>query len=178
VRAVQGWIDNFINGIEEEPVFKSFHHSTMERLQNHYINYYGLELRNEYLRRQLTNFGYLDAASGQRRYFLDIRNRRAVDDSVIRVAASHEPQANTTFCTNAALANIYYDRENRTPRGNLRCEPLLMTHDALAGQSHNSQIRWVEPRMDTWFAVPLTIHGIPITIPVEGGWGPNWKDVH
>ena len=175
-RAIQGWCDNMMKGIVEEPEFKVFHHYTMERLQNLYINYYGLELRNDYLRRQLCNHGYIDAASGQRRYFLDIRNRRNIEDSIIRVAASHEPQANTTFSTNSALANLFYDPENRTPRGNLRAEPTIMIHDALAGQAHNSQRQWATDKFENqWFDIPLVIHGIDINIPVEGGWGPNWK---
>lgn len=176
-RSVQGWVDNFINGIVEPPDFKVFHHNTIDRLQKLYINYYGIELRKEYLKRQLTNHGYLDSASGQRRYFLDIRSRRNIDDSILRVAASHEPQANTTFATNSALANLYYDPENRTPRGNLRCEPTLMIHDALAGQAHKSQQHWATEKFESeWFDIPMVIHGLELTIPVEGGWGPNWKN--
>jgi hypothetical protein len=175
-RAVTGWAENCIAGLVEEPNFKTFHYVVMERLQKLYINYYGLELRNDYLRRQLTNHGYLDAASGQRRYFLDIRNRRSIDDATIRVAASHEPQANTTYCTNWAASSIYYDTENRTPKGNLRCEPLIMVHDALAGQAHRTQREWAESKMELWFTAPLVIHGIDINIPVEGNWGKNWHD--
>lgn len=175
-RSVTGWAENCIAGLVEEPDFKSLHWTVMERLQKLYINYYGLELRNDYLRRQLCNHGYLDAASGQRRYFLDIRSRRQIDDATIRVAASHEPQANTTYCTNRAAESIYYDQTNRTPKGNLRCEPLIMVHDALAGQAHKSQRAWAESRMAEWFTAPLLIHGIEINIPVEGGWGPNWMN--
>ena len=175
-RSIQGWVDNCINGNVEEPDFKVFGINVISRLQELYFNYYGLELRNEYLRRQLTNHGYIDSASGQRRYFLDIRNRRNIDDSIIRVAASHEPQANTTFSTNGALSNLYYDRSNRTPRGNLRAEPTLMIHDALAGQAHKSQQQWAKEKFENeWFNIPLVIHGLDINIPVEGGWGPNWK---
>jgi hypothetical protein len=176
-RAIQGWCDNALKGEIGSTDFKVFHFHTMERLQNLYIDYYGLELRNDYLRRQLCNHGYIDAASGQRRYFLDIRSRKNIDDATIRVAASHEPQANTTFSTNAALSNLYYDRENRTPRGNLRCESTLMIHDALAGQAHRSQQQWALEKFEKqWFDIPLVIHGLDINIPVEGGWGPNWKE--
>lgn len=176
-RSVTGWAENCIAGVIEPPDFKVFHWTVMEKLQNLYVSYYGLELRNDYLRRQLCNHGYLDAASGQRRYFLDIRNRKQIDDATIRVAASHEPQANTTYATNAAIATMYYDRENRTPRGNLRCEPLLMTHDAAGGQAHRSQRPWAEAKIAEWFDTVLTIHGMEIAIPVEGGWGRNWLDV-
>ena len=176
-RAVQGFIDNHIKGSSEEPEFKVFHHNTIDRLQRLYYDFYGLELRNEWIRRQLSNHGYMDAASGQRRYFLDIRNRRQIDDAIVRTAASHEPQANTTWATNAALLKMFEDLENRTPRGNLRCEPLLMIHDALAGQAHKSQQEWAEGKMAEWFNNPLIIHGIDINIPVEGGWGDNWMEV-
>lgn len=174
-RSIAGWIDNFNSGIVDPIDFQTISPYIMESYQRQYINYYGLELRNEYIRKQLTNFGYIDSATGHRRHFQGIRNRRIIEDSIVRTAASHEPQANTTGSTNAALANMYYDPTNRTPRGRLRCEPTLMVHDSLAGQAHISQQPWAEEQMPRWFNNPLLIHGIPITIPVEGGWGKNWK---
>jgi uracil-DNA glycosylase len=173
--SVKSWVLNFNDGIVDDIDFKMTHPRIMERFQNLYSNYYGLEKRNEWLRTQLSNHGYLDCANGHRRKFCSIRNRRTIEDSIVRVAASHEPQANTTYATNSALCNMYYDLTNRTARGNLRCEPLLMIHDALAGQCHASQKSWAEEKMNDWFNVPLIIHGIPVTIPVEGGFGPNWK---
>lgn len=175
-RSVAGWVDNFNAGITDPIDFKAIHPHVMESYQKLYINYYGLQLRNEYIRKQLTNFGYLDAACGTRRRFLGIRNRAHIDDATLRIAASNEPQANTTYCTNAALRNMYYDPENRTARGFLRCEPLLMVHDSLAGQAHFTQVSWATDKMKEWFHIPLTIHGIELTIPVEGGWGTSWKD--
>lgn len=175
-RSVAAWVDNFNAGIVDDIDFKKMSPYTMERYQKLYTEYYGLETRNKWIKEQLTNFGYLDAASGQRRKFTGIRNRRMVEDSIIRTAAAHEPQANTTFATNASLLNMYYDLSNRTPKGNLRCEPLLMIHDALAGQAHESQVDWAKQKMDEWFNVPLRIHGIDLVIPVDGGWGRNWKD--
>ncbi len=174
-RSVAGWVDNWINGIQESPQFTSIHKNTISRLQKLYIDFYGIETRNEYIRRQLANFGYIDCASGQRRHFLDIRSRSRIDDSIVRVAASTEPQANTTWATNAALIKMYYDRSNRDSRGNLKCEPLLMVHDALCGQSHNNHLDYSKTNINEWFNNELLIHNIPITIPVEGGWGDNWK---
>ena len=71
---------------------------------------------------------------------------------------------------------MYYDSDNRTPRGFLRCEPTLMIHDALSGQAHKSQVEWATAKIAEWFNNPMLIHGLEITIPVEGGWGKNWKD--
>ncbi len=175
-RSVAGWIDNFNSGVVDPIDFKSIHPYVMESLQNLYINYYGINLRNDYIRKQLTNFGYIDSACGTRRKFLSIRNRKNIDEGTVRTAAAHEPQANTTYCTNAALANMYYDESNRTPRGFMRCEPTLMVHDSLAGQAHHTQVPYATEKMAEWFNTPLLIHGIPITIPVEGGWGTSWKD--
>jgi hypothetical protein len=174
--SVKSWVQNFNDGIEGEIDFKMTHPMVMARYQKLYSEYYGIEKRNEWLRTQLSNHGYLDCANGHRRKFMSIRSRKNIDDATVRIAASHEPQANTTYATNAALCNMYYDLTNRTAKGNLRCEPLLMIHDALAGQCHTSQRDWAEEKMSEWFNVPLLIHGIPVTIPVEGGFGRNWKD--
>lgn len=174
-RSIAGWIDDFNNGGDSPIDFAAVHPYIMESYQNQYISYYGIELRNEYIRKQLTNFGYTDSATGHRRHFQSIRNRRNVDDKAVRTAAAHEPQANTTWATNKALARMYYDTANRTQRGYLRCEPLLMVHDALEGQAHKSQVAWATEKISEWFNNPLLIHGLEITIPVEGGWGTSWK---
>jgi len=174
--SVKSWIENFNDGIIEDIDFKQTHPSVMKRFQDLYSTYYGLDKRNDWLRTQLSNFGYIDCANGHRRKFTAIRSRRNIDDATVRAAASHEPQANTTYATNAALCKMFYDLTNRTPKGNLRCEPLLMIHDALAGQCHESQRSYAEESMAEWFNIPLTIHGIELTIPVEGGFGANWKD--
>lgn len=173
--SVKSWVANFNDGIVDEIDFKQVSPYVMGRYQNAYATYYGLDKRNEWLRTQLANHGYLDSANGHRRKFLNIRSRKHIEDSIIRVAASHEPQAVTTFATNSALCNMYYDLGNRTPKGNLRCDPLLMIHDALAGQCHKSQRDYAEENMQRWFNIPIVVHGIEITIPVEGGFGPNWK---
>lgn len=177
-RALTGWVDSYNYGkTTDELELKVVHPNTMKRFQDLYTDYYGIELRNEWIRRQLSNFGYIDAASGARRYFTELRGRKNIPDAMIRTAASHEPQANTTFATNLALAKMYYDRENRTPRGSLRCESSLMIHDALAGQVHKSQRQWAQDRLEsTWFNNTLIISGIEVNIPVEGGFGANWKD--
>jgi hypothetical protein len=174
--AVKSWVANFNDGIVEEIDFKQVHPHVMARYQNLYSEYYGIEKRNDWLRTQLSNCGYLDCANGHRRKFMSIRNRKNIDDATVRIAASHEPQANTTYATNVALCNMYFDRTNRTPKGNLRVEPLLMSHDALAGQNHKSQHTYIAEKIQEWFNVPLIIHGIPVTIPVEGGFGKNWKN--
>ena len=176
-RAMTGWVDAWNSGQTEEALeINPVHANTMGRYQRLYSEYYGLEARNEWLVKQITNYGYIDSASGSRRQFMSLRSRKKIDAATVRAAASHEPQANTTYATNTALRNMYFDPDNRNSRGGLICEPTLMVHDALGGQALRSDIPWATEKMGQWFDVPLEIHGIPITIPVEGGWGNNWKE--
>jgi uracil-DNA glycosylase family 4 len=137
---------------------------------------YKTDVRNEWIRRELSDKGYLIAACGIKRQFFNIRNRRDIDDAVVREASSFEPQANTTWATNKALERLWYDPTNRTSRGGLFIEPLLQIHDALAGQYRVKHRDWAGQKLKEWFANPLTIHGIPITIPAEGNRGDSWKN--
>ena len=175
-RSMTGWVDAWNSGKTEDALeIKPVHANTMGRYQRLYSEYYGLQARNEWIERQIINYGYIDSASGARRNFMSLRSRKKIDAATIRAAASHEPQANTTFATNSALANLYFDPDNRNSHGGLKCEPTLMVHDALGGQAHKDLIPWASNKMQEWFNIPLVIHGIDITIPVEGGWGDNWK---
>ena len=175
-RAMTGYVDAWNSGKTEGNLdIVPVHVNTMARYQRLYSDYYGLPARNEWLEREIINKGYIDSATGARRVFMSLRSRKKIDASTIRAAASHEPQANTTYATNTALRNMYYDPENRDNRGALQVEPCLMVHDALGGQAHKSIIPWATEKQAQWFNVPLIIHDIPITIPVEGGWGDNWK---
>ncbi len=137
---------------------------------------YKTDKRNDWIRAQLSQYGYLTAACGIRRQFYGIRNRRDVDDASVREASAFEPQANTTWATNMALYNLHMDPENRTSRNTFFIEPLLHVHDALAGQFRRSHLDWARQKLKTWFNNPLKIHGIDVTIPADGGFGPNWKD--
>lgn len=131
--------------------------------------------RSQYVLSELSAKGYLTAACGIRRKFFDIRNPRNIEPATLRAALSFEPQANTTWATNAALRKLYYDPENRNSQGHLFVEPLLQIHDALAGQYRKKHREWASKKFRQWFNNPLKIHGIDITIPYEGQWGPNWK---
>jgi len=137
---------------------------------------YHPEERNSWIRRTLGTQGYLTTACGIRRKFFNIRNPYDIDDEIIRQASAFEPQANTTYCTNRALLNLWSDPENRSSRGWLHCDPLLQIHDALAGQNHSAARQWAHGKLRSYFNTRLLIHGIEITIPVDGGWGTNWLD--
>jgi hypothetical protein len=145
-------------------------------LQRVYEQYYQVSLRTQWIERELKSKGQLSSASGSVRKFLALRSRSTIDPSVLRSALSFEPQNNTTYATNLALHHLYYDPENR--RGNsLRIQPLLMIHDALAGQVHVNDLEWAKEYLPVKFKATLNIHNQPITIPAEGGFGDNWKEI-
>lgn len=137
---------------------------------------YKTDVRNDWIKRELSDKGYLIAACGIRRQFYGIRNRRDPEDSVVREASSFEPQANTTWATNRALERLWYDPSNRTSNGRLHVEHLLQIHDALAGQYKSKHREWCGGKLKEWFCNPLVIHGIPVTIPAEGNYGTDWKN--
>lgn len=137
---------------------------------------YKTDARNDWIRRELTRDGFLVASCGIKRQFFGIRNRREIDDAVVREASAFNPQANTTWATNKALANLWYDKENRTSRGSLFIEPLLQVHDALCGQYKIEHREFAHRKLREWFQNPITIAKTSLTIPADGKYGPNWKD--
>lgn len=138
---------------------------------------YNTSARVEYIERELRTKGVLTAACGITRRFYDIRYGR-VEPTVLRSALSFEPQANTTWATNAALHKLWYDPENRKSTGGLFIEPLLQIHDAIGGQFKKRHIDFARRKIPEWFNNPLKIHGIEVNIPAETGIGPNWKETY
>jgi len=147
-------------------------------LQYFYKLRYKTDVRNDWIRSQLSRTGTLVSSCGIRRQFFSIRNRSFIDDAIVREAASFDPQANTTWSTNKALEKMWYDPTNRTSRGTLFIEPLLQIHDALAGQSRQAVRDFAREKFAEYFNNPLTIHGIRLTIPADCKYGPNWKETY
>jgi len=137
---------------------------------------YNTDARNERIRRILSDTSCITASCGIRRQFFGIRNRRDIDDAIVREASAFEPQANTTWATNKALERLWYDPKNRKSTGALHIEPLLQIHDAIAGQYKIRDRAWAHERLKSYFENPLLIHGHSLTIPVEGNYGTSWKD--
>lgn len=119
----------------------------------------------------LATKGQLSSASGNIRQFFG----RSNDQNTQRSACSHEPQANTTYATNLAAHRLWHDPDNWDSRG-LIIEPLHQVHDALVGQFPEDRLDWAINKLRTYFNNPITIAGQSLTIPFEGGYGPNWRD--
>ena len=148
-----------------------------KKLQQLYLTLYCGGQRRKWIVERLKDKGYLDCANGTRRKFFSIRNRNHIDSTVTREALCNEPQANTTYVTNMAACNMFYDFENRRANGSLKVEPLQTIHDALTGQWPQEIREWALPKLREWFNITITIHGIEVTIPADGGWGTSWKDL-
>jgi uracil-DNA glycosylase len=140
--------------------------------QSLYRMRYNVDARAQWLITQLPQG--LQTASGIYKKFYGLRNPRDPEPAIVRAALSFEPQANTTYVTNKALQNLWFDPKNRTSRGTLHIEPLIQIHDALAGQFRTAYSDFAIERLRTWFHNPITIHGIEINIPFEGGFGTDW----
>lgn len=63
----------------------------------------------------------------------------------------------------------------RFPRVCLKVEPLHQVHDAFIFQFPKTDTDWAVSKLKQWVINPLTIAGQQITIPFEGGYGPNWQ---
>ncbi len=171
-------------------------HATMKVLQDLYFSRYrGLRTWHQWSEAQVTAIGTLTSATGHTRVLMGRRHGKDITDTVKEYLAD-EPQQNTTWATNLAMLNLWNDPENRykglvlkdaydtymaTLRGEpgaLFIEPLHQVHDALCGQSPTANRLWAAKKLTQWFNNPLTIAGIPITIPFEGAFGPSWGETN
>jgi DNA polymerase I-like protein with 3'-5' exonuclease and polymerase domains len=137
---------------------------------------YKTDSRNDWVRKVLSETACVVSSCGVRRQFFGIRNRRDIDDATVREASAYNPQCNTTYLCNRALANAYYDKTNRRKSGALYVEPLIQIHDAFAGQCHPRDRTFLSERLRVWFANPIRIANTEITVPYEAATGPNWME--
>jgi hypothetical protein len=147
-----------------------------ELYQYFYKLRYKTDSRNDWIRKTLSQTACIVTSCGIRRQFFGIRNRGDIDDAIVREASAVNPQANTTFVTNRALAALWYDPENRRRDGGLFVEPLIQIHDAIAGQYLSAHREFASRKLRQWFTVPIVVQGVLVNIPVDCKFGPNWKD--
>ena len=151
--------------------------ASIEKYQQLYRLRYHTQLRTQWMSRHLSESGgVLQTAVGIRRRFFGIRTPSWIDDEIVREALASEPQAVTTYATNNALLRLWNDPENRRRTGALFVEPLLQIHDALAGQFPTRIKDFAAAKLRSWFSTTITIHGVPINIPVEIKIGRSWGE--
>jgi len=134
------------------------------------LRYKGVAAWQTWVEQELRTKGKLQCASGHTRTFF---GRRASHET-LRSAVAHEPQANTTYATNRALRNLWYDPENRRPNNSLIIEPLHHVHDAMCGQWPLETRDWAIQKLRTYFSDKILISGQLINIPFEGAYGDSW----
>jgi DNA polymerase family A len=145
--------------------------SVCRQLQAAYLSrYYGIPAWHRWLKEELRSKRGLTDASGHFRRFWG----HPGNIETIKAAASHEPQANTTYATNLAAERLWYDPTNRMGSGRLVIQPLHQVHDALLGQFPIGMELESIRKIRTYFDNPLTCGRITFTIPFEGGYGPDW----
>lgn len=133
----------------------------------YFRRYPGVKRWHQWMGQQLKTQRCTTSASGHvRQYF-------GRPDEILGAALANEPQENTTYATNLAAHRLWYSKENRVSRG-LRIEPLHQVHDALCGQFKIEDTAWAVGQIKSFFDNELTIAGIKIRIPFEGGYGPSW----
>ena len=144
-----------------------------EILQNLYLSRYpGVKRWQDHCKQQLIKTGELVSGCGNVRKFFGRRN----EHGTLREYVAHEPQINTTYATNCALLRLWTDPDNQGPENLPRIRPLHQVHDALIAQWRIEDRAWAIGKIKSYFLNPITIAGISITIPFEGGYGPDWKN--
>jgi uracil-DNA glycosylase family 4 len=147
-----------------------------EKLQRIYFSRYpGVLKWQNWIARQVVDNGYLTAPSGHvRRLFGRRKTGVNVHHETYRSALSNEPQDTTTYVTNLALWNLWHDPDNRTENSSLKIQPVHQVHDALVGQVPTHLLDWARPKIRQYFDNQITIAGLDLVIPFEGGYGPDW----
>ena len=160
-----------------------------EELKQCYLNgrYYGVVLWQESIKQKLIDTGAMTCVSGFTRIFNGPRRNH----KTINSALSHEPQHMTTYVTNRALHNMFYDPENRYTKsedgiesfhefppklGSLIVEPLHQMHDAICGQFRKCALNFARRKFREWLDVPVVVAGQTLRISYEGGYGDSWGD--
>ena len=134
--------------------------------------YVGVLRWQAWIQQELKKYGCLSSPSGHVRHFFGRHN----DNSTIQAAYSQEPQATTTFATNTAMYNIYYQDYNRDDNNHFICEPIHQVHDAVITQFDKDKVNIAVPILKRAFNNKITIADRTFVIPYEGEYGDYWGD--
>lgn len=123
----------------------------------------------------LNSHGYLDAFSGNRRYFFGRR-----DNNTVREMLSQLPQAHTTYVTNLLLERLYYWKGNRRAESARKfiASPANQVHDETDIMFKLGDLDQVREIFNKCCQNEIMCWGVKYTIPFEANYGPNWGDAH
>lgn len=145
-----------------------------KRMQGLYERRYrGLFKLRERMVGLLNSHGYLDAYSGNRRYFFGRR-----DNSTVREMISQLPQAHTTYATNLLLERLYYWRGNRCGPDNVRLvhKPVNQVHDETNTFFAREKFEQARSIFSACSTNAMECWGVNFTIPFESTYGLNWGE--
>jgi hypothetical protein len=158
----------------------------MEQAKKMLFDRYHIDLWHKALEKKLFSQPYppkIVSPSGHTRMFFGRRQE------ILGQALAHEPQSVTTYATNQAVYRCWTDPENRIAKTSLsqqcssygsherilRIEPMHQVHDEFLCQFKISDTAWAVSKIKSWFANPIKIAGIEVTIPYDGAYGINWS---
>lgn len=141
---------------------------------------YKPELWHRVLEKHLLKQPYppkLTSPSGHTRMFFGRKQ------DILGEALANEPQEVTTYATNQAVYRCWTDEQNRInstrntgyAQCKLRVEPMHQVHDEFLSQFSQADTQWAISKLKSWFANPIKIAGIEVTIPFDGAYGINWS---
>jgi DNA polymerase I-like protein with 3'-5' exonuclease and polymerase domains/uracil-DNA glycosylase len=134
--------------------------------------YKGLFKLRERMSALLASHGYLDAYSGNRRYFYGRR-----DNSTVRAMISQLPQAHTTYATNLLLDRLYHWRANRLDASlRLLHRPINQVHDETNTLFPRSELDRARDVFQRASVNRITCWGVDFTIPFEVNYGVSWGE--
>lgn len=143
------------------------------KLQQLYLSrYQGVRRRITWLEAQLRNTGRYTSAGGHTRVFFGRRD----DRKTLGEYLADGPQENTTYVTNLSLHRLWHDPKNRD-NGRVIIEPLFHRHDALGVQFPQERVESCCALLREWFTNTITVAGVAVTIPAEGGYGLTWGEL-
>lgn len=139
----------------------------------YFTRYNGVSAWQQWVARQLMEFGRMKSASGHTRIFMGRRG----DHDTNKQGYANEPQENTSYACNLALLRMYEDGDNRDANNGLLIQPLLQVHDAVCGQYPTSSRDWAHGKIKSYFDNRIVIAGKELVIPYEANYGQNWEEL-
>lgn len=117
-------------------------------------------------------YGYVETATGRRRYLRDINSKNAtIRGAAERTAINSPIQGTAADMIKIAMISIQKELEKRT----LKTRMLLQVHDELVFELHKDESDQVPAIVEECMVNALPL-GVPIV--VETGLGENWLDAH
>ncbi len=133
-------------------------------------NFPAIRFRQDRIRDELMKYGCLTSLLGRKKVFFSKLNQDTLND-----AYAWPSQSCIGELTNIALTNLMTVGQVLQKPWMF---PALNTHDGLIIRVLKGNRPAVKQAITNAFNIPLTKHGIKLTIPIELSWGENFNDLY